>query len=104
MEMAKQMINPACNFGEGWLIPAEIGHFAEHNINNVISLQPFGCISNHIISKGLEKRIKKLYPRMNLLFLDFDLGTSEANIFNRLHFMAENCKEELASDGEELDS
>ena len=104
MEMAKQMINPACNFGEGWLIPAEIGHFAEHNINNVISLQPFGCISNHIISKGLEKRIKKLYPKMNLLFLDFDLGTSEANIFNRLHFMAENCKEELASEGEESDS
>ncbi|MBO4711182.1 2-hydroxyacyl-CoA dehydratase [bacterium] len=94
MEKAKQLINPACNFGEGWLIPAEIANFADHGINNVVSLQPFGCISNHIISKGLEKRVKKVYPKMNILFLDFDLGTSEANIFNRLHFMVENCKAE----------
>ena len=94
MEMAKELINPACNFGEGWLIPAEIANFADHGINNVVSLQPFGCISNHIISKGLEKRVKKVYPKMNILFLDFDLGTSEANIFNRLHFMVENCKAE----------
>ena len=92
MEKAKQLINPACNFGEGWLIPAEIANFADHGINNVVSLQPFGCISNHIISKGLEKRVKKVFPKMNILFLDFDLGTSEANIFNRLHFMVENCK------------
>ncbi len=94
MEKAKQLINPACNFGEGWLIPAEIANFADHGINNVVSLQPFGCISNHIISKGLEKRVKKVFPKMNILFLDFDLGTSEANIFNRLHFMVENCKAE----------
>jgi len=53
----------------------------------VVSLQPFGCIANHIISKGIEKRTRELYPNLNLLFLDFDSGMSEANIFNRLHFM-----------------
>ena len=91
-KLASEIINPAANFGEGWLIPAELASFAENGVNNAISLQPFGCIANHVISKGIEKRIKKLYPKMNLLSLDFDGGTSDANIFNRLHFMVENCK------------
>ena len=74
-------------FGEGWGIPAEFVEFAQNGINNVVSLQPFGCIANHIISKGIEKRTRELYPNLNLLYLDFDSGMSEANIFNRLHFM-----------------
>ena len=61
----------------------------------MVSLQPFGCIANHIISKGMEKKIKQIYPDMNLLFLDFDAGTSEANVFNRLHFILENAKSKL---------
>ena len=91
-KLATEIINPAANFGEGWLIPAELASFAESGVNNAISLQPFGCIANHVISKGIEKKIKKIYPKMNLLSLDFDGGTSDANIFNRLHFMVENCK------------
>ncbi|MBR4454382.1 MAG: 2-hydroxyacyl-CoA dehydratase [Bacteroidales bacterium] len=92
-KLASEIINMAANFGEGWLIPAELAAFGAAGINNAISLQPFGCIANHIISKGIEKRVKKLYPKMNLLALDFDAGTSEANIYNRLHFMIENCKQ-----------
>jgi len=79
-------------FGEGWLIPAEIATYAKEGINNVVSVQPFGCIANQIISKGVEKRIKDLYPKMNLLFLDFDDGASEVNVLNRLHFMVTNLK------------
>lgn len=94
-ELASKIINLSANFGEGWLIPAELASFAENKIFNAVSLQPFGCIANHVISKGIEKRIKKIYPQMNLLFLDFDGGTSEANIFNRLHFMVENAKQSL---------
>lgn len=89
---ASKIINLAAQFGEGWLIPAEISNFAENDIYNVVSLQPFGCIANHVISKGIEKRIKKTYPKMNLLFLDFDGGTSEANVLNRLHFMINGAK------------
>lgn len=94
---AEKIINLANQFGEGWLISAEITAFAEDKINNVISLQPFGCIANHVVSKGIEKRIKDLYPDMNLLYLDFDDGTSEVNILNRLHFMIKNVKEELTT-------
>jgi predicted CoA-substrate-specific enzyme activase len=86
-QSAEKIINLAANFGEGWLIPAEIASFAESGVNNVLSFQPFGCIANHVISKGIEKRVKKLYPKMNILSLDFDSGTSETNVFNRLHFI-----------------
>jgi predicted CoA-substrate-specific enzyme activase len=87
---ASQIVNLSAQFGEGWLIPAEIATFAEDGINSVISVQPFGCIANHIVSKGVEKRIKDLFPEMNILFLDFDADTSEVNVLNRLHFMVEN--------------
>ncbi|MCQ2262796.1 MAG: acyl-CoA dehydratase activase-related protein [Bacteroidales bacterium] len=93
--LAKQVVNMAGDFGEGWFLPGEICHLAENGIHNVVSLQPFGCIANHIISKGVEKKLKQVYPQLNLLFLDFDSGTSEANVFNRLHFMVENCKKAL---------
>ena len=50
-------------------------------------IQPFGCIANHVIGKGIEKKMKKEYPDINLLFLDFDYGTTQVNVLNRLHFM-----------------
>jgi predicted nucleotide-binding protein (sugar kinase/HSP70/actin superfamily) len=95
-KLASEIINLSANFGEGWLIPAELASFAESEVYDVVSLQPFGCIANQVISKGVEKRIKKIYPQMNLLFLDFDGGTSDANVYNRLHFMVENAKQTLA--------
>lgn len=85
--LSKQVINSAADFGEGWFLPGEICYLAQNGINNVVSVQPFGCIANHIISKGIEKRLKSVYPNLSLLFLDFDAGTSEANVQNRLHFM-----------------
>ncbi len=91
-EKSRQVISTSIDFGEGWFLPGEICDLAEHGVNNVISLQPFGCIANHIISKGIEKKIKSLYPKLNLLFLDFDSSTSEANVYNRLHFMVENAR------------
>lgn len=90
---ASEIVNLAAQFGEGWLIPAEFAAFAEHGVFNAVSLQPFGCIANHIVAKGIEKKVRRVYPQMNLLFLDFDSGTSEANVLNRLHFMIKNARE-----------
>ena len=89
---AQEILNLSNQFGEGWLIPAGIMTFAEHGINNVISLQPFGCIANHVVSKGVEKRMRDLYPKLNLLYLDFDDGAGEVNVLNRLHFMVSSLK------------
>ena len=97
---ASEMVNISGQFGEGWLIPAEIASFAHKGVNNVVSLQPFGCIANQIVSKGIEKKAMKLYPKMNLLFLDFDSSVSEVNIHNRLHFMINNVKKEMEKECE----
>jgi predicted nucleotide-binding protein (sugar kinase/HSP70/actin superfamily) len=91
-KQAAQVINLNAQFGEGWSIAAEFAHFAETGVNNVVSLQPFGCIANQVISKGIEKRARETYPALNLLFLDFDSSMGEANIFNRLHFMIRNAR------------
>ena len=72
------------------MLPAEVVSYAHMGVNNVISLQPFGCIANHIVSKGVEKRIKQAYPKMNLLSLDFDSGVSDVNVTNRLMLLTNN--------------
>ena len=81
---AQEVIPLNAQFGEGWLLPAEIISYAQNGVNNIISLQPFGCIANQIVSKGIEKKIKQLYSDINLLSLDFDSGVSDANIRNRI--------------------
>ncbi|MDR3229669.1 MAG: acyl-CoA dehydratase activase-related protein [Puniceicoccales bacterium] len=93
---AEKVVTLAAQYGEGWLIPAELAVFAESGIENAVSLQPFGCIANHLVAKGIERRIRQLYPQMNLLFLDLDSGTSEANLLNRMHFIVQNAKDALA--------
>ena len=89
-QSSRKVINSAADFGEGWFLPGEICELAASGVKKVVSLQPFGCIANHIISKGIERKYKELYPDLSLLFLDFDAGTSEANVVNRLHFLIEN--------------
>jgi len=86
-EAASEVLNLSNQFGEGWLIPGEIAHYARKGVNKVVCLQPFGCIANHIVAKGVEKRMKEIYPYMNILYLDIDGGIAEVNLQNRLHFM-----------------
>ncbi|NIZ46753.1 acyl-CoA dehydratase activase [Entomospira nematocerorum] len=78
-------------FGESWLLPGDIITFVDEGTTDVLCLQPFGCIANHIIAKGMEKRLKSLYPNLNLLFLDMDAGSSEVNIINRLSFLVKGA-------------
>jgi predicted nucleotide-binding protein (sugar kinase/HSP70/actin superfamily) len=78
------IVSLAAQFGEGWLLPSDIIGYLRDGINNVISLQPFGCIANHVVSKGIEKKLHKLYPQLNMVSLDFDSGVSSVNITNRL--------------------
>lgn len=89
---ASEIVSLDAQFGEGWLLPGEVASYARRGIRNVVSLQPFGCIANHIVAKGIERRIKALYPQMNLLSLDFDSSVSDVNITNRLLLFIDNLK------------
>ena len=91
-EYAKDVISLSAQFGEGWLLPAEVIAFMKDGCNNVVSMQPFGCIANHIVARGIEKKLKQKYPQLNMLSLDFDGGVSEANIANRLLLFTSNMK------------
>lgn len=84
------VVSMAAQFGEGWLLPADIISLVRSGVYNIVSLQPFGCIANHIISKGIEKRLHELYPELNLVSLDFDSGVSTVNVTNRLLLFLDN--------------
>lgn len=87
---AEGIVSLAAQFGEGWLLPADVVGYIHSGVNNVISLQPFGCIANQVISKGVEKKLHKLFPQLNMLSLDFDSGVSAVNVTNRLLLFLDN--------------
>jgi predicted nucleotide-binding protein (sugar kinase/HSP70/actin superfamily) len=89
---AGDVVSLAHQYGESWLIAGEIGDFVRSGVKNVICLQPFGCIANHVVAKGVERRLKETYRGLNLLFLDADAGTSEVNFQNRLHFFVSHAR------------
>jgi predicted nucleotide-binding protein (sugar kinase/HSP70/actin superfamily) len=89
---AKKVLSLANRSGEGWILPGEVVALSEWGVNHIVCLQPFACIANHIVAKGMEKRFKRLHPNLRLLFLDMDASDSEVNIFNRLQFMIKNAK------------
>ena len=76
--------------GEGWLMAAEIAHYAEEGVRSFVILQPFGCIPNHVCGRGMTKALKDRYPQIQILPLDLDPDTSFANIENRLQMLVMN--------------
>jgi predicted nucleotide-binding protein (sugar kinase/HSP70/actin superfamily) len=91
-QTAKAAVHLTHQYGEGWLLSGEVGEYVRAGVQNVLCLQPFGCIANHVIAKGVAKRLKGIYSDLNLLFLDLDAGASEVNFLNRLHFFVEQAK------------
>ncbi len=96
-ETASEIIDLTNHYGEGWLISGEIGSMVKEGVPNILCLQPFGCIANHVVAKGVEKRMKERYPDLNILFLDADAGTSEVNFQNRLYFFVNHARETFPS-------
>lgn len=95
-ELAEDVISLANQYGEGWLLTAEMAAMLHEGIKNIVCIQPFGCISNHITGKGMERKLKERFPAMNLLSIDMDAGASEVNIINRLHFLVAGAKQGAA--------
>ena len=78
--------------GEGILIPGEILHHAKHGCRAFVILQPFGCLPNHVVGRGVVRRCKELYPDAQILPLDYDPDASFANIENRLQMLIMNIR------------
>lgn len=84
--------------GEGVLIPGEIMHHAKHGCKAFVVLQPFGCLPNHIVGRGIIKRLKEMYPNVQILPLDYDPDVSFANVENRLQMLIMNVKTNLSEE------
>lgn len=83
--------------GEGWLLEAEMLDFIEHDVPNILCVQPFACLPNHITGKGLMRTMREHYPQANLCSLDFEAGTTQSNVVNRLKLFMSQAKHNLLS-------
>ncbi len=92
VKASDSIIHHTFDAGEGVLIPAEIIHHAEHGCRAFVILQPFGCLPNHVVGRGISKRLKELYPDAQILPLDYDPDVSFANIENRLQMLIMNAR------------
>lgn len=88
------IIHHTFDAGEGVLIPGEILHHAKQGCRAFVILQPFGCLPNHVVGRGVTKKLKELYPDVQILPLDYDPDVSFANIENRLQMLIMNMKME----------
>ncbi len=86
--MTESLVSLGNQTGEGWLLAAEVLESMENGIQNFVFAQPFGCLPNHIIAKGIVKEIKKKSPFVNIVSIDYDASASEVNQLNRIKLMA----------------
>ena len=102
-DRAERFVSLSNQYGEGWLLTGEMIDFIEHGVKNIICVQPFGCLPNHITGKGVIKTIRERYDDINIVPIDFDASASEVNQFNRIKLMlsvaSENMKKSNSNKG-----
>lgn len=95
LELAGEVIGRGCKMGEGWLLPGEMMELYELGYGNIITVQPFGCLPNHIVAKGTVRTIKEKCPDANVVAIDYDPGATAVNQENRIKLMLSIAKENL---------
>lgn len=92
VKQGERIINTGVKMGEGWLIPAEMLAYSQNGVHNIVCAQPFGCLPNHIVGKGMVRPLKEIDPSINIVPLDFDASSTQVNQENRLKLMLANLK------------
>ena len=91
----KDILSIGNQTGEGWFLTAEMIEYIENNIPNIVCVQPFACLPNHVVGKGVIKSIRNKYPEANISPVDYDPGASEANQTNRIKLLMTVAKDNL---------
>ena len=91
----KDVLSIGNQTGEGWFLTAEMIEYMENDIPNIICVQPFACLPNHVVGKGVIKTIRKKYPEANISPIDYDPGASETNQANRIKLLMTVAKDNL---------
>ncbi|OLS03715.1 2-hydroxyacyl-CoA dehydratase [Tissierella creatinophila] len=95
---AEELISLGNQSGEGWLLTGEMIELVSEGVENIICVQPFGCLPNHITGKGMIKGIRDIYPNANIAPIDYDPGASVVNQINRIKLMLSTAKENIEKD------
>ncbi|MBP1561353.1 MAG: 2-hydroxyacyl-CoA dehydratase [Oscillospiraceae bacterium] len=88
-------VSPANKMGEGWLLTAEMVELIESGVKNIVCAQPFGCLPNHIVGKGMIRKIRAVHPDANIVAIDYDPGATKVNQENRIKLMLSTAKTKL---------
>ncbi|MCI8373364.1 MAG: 2-hydroxyacyl-CoA dehydratase [Lachnospiraceae bacterium] len=94
-EMAEDIVSVGNQTGEGWFLTGEMLELIHSGTNNIVCIQPFGCLPNHIVGKGVIKEIRHRNPLANIVAIDYDPGASEVNQLNRIKLMLSTANKNL---------
>ncbi|MDD5906839.1 MAG: hypothetical protein PUD76_00570, partial [Clostridia bacterium] len=94
-ELAKPFLSIGNQYGEGWFLTGEMAELLTTGTPNIVCIQPFACLPNHVVGKGVIKQLKKAYPQANIAAVDYDPGASEVNQLNRIKLMLSTAKKNL---------
>lgn len=84
---AEPIVSLGNQTGEGWFLTGEMVELIHSGVENIVATQPFGCLPNHVVAKGVIKEIRRQYPNANIVAVDYDPGASEVNQLNRIKLM-----------------
>ena len=85
--LAREYVSLGNQTGEGWFLTGEMLELLSEGVDNIVCTQPFGCLPNHIVGKGVIKELKRHNPTANIIAVDYDAGASEVNQLNRIKLM-----------------
>ncbi len=95
VSFAEPIVSIGNQTGEGWFLTGEMVELIHDNVPNIVCTQPFGCLPNHVVGKGVIKALRKAYPESNIVAIDYDPGASEVNQLNRIKLMLSTAQKNL---------
>lgn len=98
-DLHEGFIGLGCKMGEGWLLTAEMVELVKSGFPNIVCAQPFGCLPNHVVGKGMIAKIRAVYPDANITPIDYDPSATKVNQENRIKLMIAVAKERLDEEG-----
>ena len=95
VEYAEPIVSIGNETGEGWFLTGEMIELIKDGVENIVCIQPFGCLPNHVVGKGVIKAIRREYPLANIAAIDYDPGASEVNQLNRIKLMLATAQKNM---------
>lgn len=95
--MAKEVVSLGNQTGEGWFLTGEMLELIHNGAPNIVCTQPFACLPNHVVGKGVIKELRRLHPEANIVAIDYDPGASEVNQLNRIKLMLSTANKRLGN-------